>query len=163
MGRGDLADGEWARLLPFLPVSNRRCGRWRDHRQLIDGILHRVRTGVPGRELPERLGPWKTVYERHRLWSADGTWGRLLQQVQTEADAAGEIDWTSRSTRPSSGPHQHAAGARTGPCGVDASGTVFHFPVALGVAGEDRFAKRIQCILLTLLERREVRPSARFH
>lgn len=47
-----------------------RCGRWRDHRQVIDGILHRVRTGVQWRDLPERFGPWKTVYERHRLWSA---------------------------------------------------------------------------------------------
>lgn len=31
------------------------------------------------RDLPERFGPWKTVYERHRLWSADGAWERLLQ------------------------------------------------------------------------------------
>jgi transposase len=87
------ADAEWERLRPFLPVSNGRCGRWRDHRQVIDGILHRVRTGVQWRDLPERFGPWKTVYERHRLWSADGTWERLLQQVQAAADAAGEIDW----------------------------------------------------------------------
>ncbi|MGW9175079.1 transposase [Streptomyces decoyicus] len=43
MGRGDLTDAEWERLWPFLPVSNRRCGRRRDHRQVIDGILHRVR------------------------------------------------------------------------------------------------------------------------
>ena len=93
MGRGDLSDAEWERLRPFLPVSNGRCGRWRDHRQVIDGILHRVRTGVQWRDLPERFGPWKTVYERHRLWSADGTWERLLQQVQAVADAAGEIDW----------------------------------------------------------------------
>lgn len=77
MGRGGLTDAEWARLRPFLPVSNGRCGRWRDHRQVIDGILHRVRTGVQWRDLPERFGPWKTVYERHRLWSADGTWRRL--------------------------------------------------------------------------------------
>ncbi|MGW3633602.1 transposase, partial [Streptomyces sp. NPDC005122] len=69
MGRGDLSDAEWERLRPFLPVSNRRCGRWRDHRQVIDGILHRVRTGVQWRDLPDRFGPWKTVYERHRLWS----------------------------------------------------------------------------------------------
>lgn len=60
MGRGDLTDAEWERLRPFLPVSNRRCGRWRDHRQVIDGILHRVRTGVQWRDLPERFGPWKT-------------------------------------------------------------------------------------------------------
>ncbi|NEA59588.1 transposase [Streptomyces sp. SID13666] len=82
-----MSDAEWERLRSFLPVSNGRCGRWRDHRQVIDGILHRVRTGVQWRDLPERFGPWKTVYERHRLWSADGTWERLLQQVQAAADA----------------------------------------------------------------------------
>ncbi|MGW8359252.1 IS5 family transposase [Streptomyces wedmorensis] len=115
MGRGDLTDAEWERLRPFLPVSNGRCGRWRDHRQVIDGILHRVRTGVQWRDLPERFGPWKTVYERHRLWSADGTWERLLQQVQAEADAAGEIDWDISVDSTIVRAHQHAAGARAEP------------------------------------------------
>ncbi|MGW1186326.1 IS5 family transposase [Streptomyces drozdowiczii] len=111
--RGDLSDAEWERLRPFLPVSNGRCGRWRDHRQVINGILHRIRTGVQWRDLPERFGPWKTVYERHRLWSADGTWERLLQQVQAAADAAGEIDWDVAVDSTSVRAHQHAAGART--------------------------------------------------
>ncbi|MGA5042036.1 IS5 family transposase [Streptomyces capoamus] len=115
MGRGDLTDAEWERLQPFLPVSNRRCGRWRDHRQVIDGILHRVRTGVQWRDLPERFGPWKTVYERHRLWSADGTWDRLLQQVQAAADAADAIDWDIAVDSTIVRAHQHAAGARTEP------------------------------------------------
>ncbi|WP_240150649.1 MULTISPECIES: IS5 family transposase [Streptomyces] len=115
MGRGDLSDAEWERLRPFLPVSNGRCGRWRDHRQVIDGILHRVRTGVQWRDLPERFGPWKTVYERHRLWSADGTWERLLQQVQAAADAAGEIDWDVSVDSTIVRAHQHAAGARSQP------------------------------------------------
>ncbi|MFG2638909.1 transposase [Streptomyces sp. NPDC048362] len=61
MGRGDLTDAEWERLRLFLPVSNRPCGRWRDHRQVIDGLFHRIRTGVQWRDLPERFGPWKTV------------------------------------------------------------------------------------------------------
>jgi transposase len=78
--------------MPNGHVCGRSC-RWRDHRQVIDGILYRVRTGVQWRDLPERFGPWKAVCERHRLWSADGTWERLLQQVQAAADAAGEIDW----------------------------------------------------------------------
>ncbi|MGW1014744.1 transposase [Streptomyces termitum] len=60
----------------------RHCGRWRDQRQVIEGIPYRVRAGVHWRDLSERFGPWKTVYERHRLWSADGTRERLLQQVQ---------------------------------------------------------------------------------
>jgi transposase len=123
MGRGDLSDAEWERLRPFLPVSNRRCGRWRDHRQVIDGILHRVRTGVQRRDLPERFGPWKTVYERHRLWSADGTWERLLQQVQAAADAAGDIDWDISVDSTIIRAHQHAAGARTDPPPAPAPGS----------------------------------------
>lgn len=92
-------------------MSNGRCGRWRDHRQVINGILHRVRTGVPWRDLPERFGPWKTAYERHRLWSADGTWERLFQQVQAAADADGEIDWDISVDSTVMRAHQHAAGA----------------------------------------------------
>ncbi|MFU9037365.1 MULTISPECIES: IS5 family transposase [Streptomyces] len=122
MGRGDLTDAEWERLRPFLPVSNRRCGRWRDHRQVIDGILHRVRTGVQWRDLPERFGPWKTVYERHRLWSADGTWERLLQHVQAEADAAGEIDWDISVDSTIVRAHQHAAGAHRSAAGSHLKG-----------------------------------------
>ncbi|WP_443077548.1 hypothetical protein [Streptomyces sp. NBC_01450] len=30
---------------------------------------------------------------RTRLRPADGTWERLLQQVQAQADAAGDLDW----------------------------------------------------------------------
>lgn len=121
MGRGDLTDAEWAWLRPILPVSNGRCGRWRDRRQVINGILHRVRTGVQWRDLPESFGPWKTLYERHRLWSADGTWERLLQQVQAESDAVGEIDWAISVDSTVVRAHQHAAGARTAPPPTPAS------------------------------------------
>ncbi|MFF0425399.1 transposase [Streptomyces sp. NPDC004520] len=72
---------------------HRRAGsaspaRW----QMIDGIPHRVQTGVHWRDLPDRFGAWKTVYERRRLWSTDGTWERLPQRIQAEADAAEDID-----------------------------------------------------------------------
>ena len=87
-GRGDLSDEEWERLEPFLPVSNDRCGRWHDHRQVIDGVSFRERTGVPWRDLPERFGPWKTVYERHPRGSADRTWDELLVRVQALARSA---------------------------------------------------------------------------
>jgi hypothetical protein len=63
----------------------------------------------------ERFGPWKTVYERHRQWSADVTWERLLQQVQAAADAAGQIDWDMSIDSTVVRAHQHAAGARTDP------------------------------------------------
>ncbi|MGW3954329.1 IS5 family transposase, partial [Streptomyces sp. NPDC004752] len=92
-GRGALTNAEWERLEPFLPRGGTRGGRWSDHRRVIDGVLFRVRTGVQWRDLPERFGPWQTVYKRHRRWSADGTWERLLARVQAEQDAVGGIDW----------------------------------------------------------------------
>lgn|GEM_PF-1851267 len=98
-------------LEPLLPVSNNRCGRWRDHRQMINGIIHRLGTGVQWRELPERFGPWKTVHKRHLLWSADGTWERLLQHVQAAADAEGDIDWNINVDSTITRAHQHTAGA----------------------------------------------------
>ncbi|MGW7695444.1 transposase [Streptomyces asiaticus] len=62
---GDLTDDEWAVLEPLLPKSNNRCGRWRDHRQVINGIVHRLSTGCQWRKLPERFGPWEIVHKRH--------------------------------------------------------------------------------------------------
>lgn len=112
---------EWERLQPLLSVNNGRCGRWRDHRQVIDGVLHRVRTGVQPRDLPERFGPWKALYESHRLWSADGTWEIPLQQAQAGTDAAGGIDWDISVGSTTVQAHQHAAGARTEPPPAPAS------------------------------------------
>ncbi|MFE0381138.1 IS5 family transposase [Streptomyces inhibens] len=111
LSREDLTDGEWAVLEPLLPVSNNRCGRWRDHRQVMNGIIHRLSTGVQWRELPERFGPWKTVHKRHLLWSADGAWERFLQHVQAAADAEGDLDWNVNVDSTSVRAHQHAAGA----------------------------------------------------
>ncbi|KIQ64619.1 transposase [Kitasatospora griseola] len=113
--RSDLTDAQWERLEPLLPVSNGRCGRWRDHRQVVNGVLYRIRTGVQWRDLPERYGPWKTVHERHRRWSADGTWEMLLRRVQAGADAAGEIDWDVSVDSTIVRAHHHAAGARHAP------------------------------------------------
>jgi hypothetical protein len=44
-------DAEWEQLRPLLPPAGRRGGRWRDHRQVINGIIWRIRTGAPWRDL----------------------------------------------------------------------------------------------------------------
>ncbi|WP_107057638.1 IS5 family transposase [Streptomyces sp. NRRL S-646] len=116
MLRGDLTNEEWARLKPHLPKSVQRGGRWAGHRRVINGILYRNRTGVPWRDLPVRFGKWNTVYERHRRWSADGTWDKLFASVLVDADAEGRIDWSMVSVDSTTcRAHQHAAGARRRP------------------------------------------------
>ena len=61
--------------------------------------------------MPDRFGPWQTAYERHRRWSADGTWARLLAEAQACADAAGELDWIVAADSSLVRVHQHGASA----------------------------------------------------
>ena len=111
--RFELTDQEWDRLAPLLPaMTPQRGGSWRDHRQVLNGILFRTRTGVPWRDLPERYGPWETVYKRFARWQTDGTWARIEAALRVQADAAGELDWDAQIDSSVIRAHQHAAGAR---------------------------------------------------
>lgn len=99
--------------MPHLPRNIGRGGRWKRHRKVINGILFRLRTGIPWRDLPTRFGKWQTVYDRHRRWSADGTWEKILRSLQAGADAEGRIDWSMVGVDSTvCRAHQHAAGAR---------------------------------------------------
>jgi transposase len=115
--RHALTDDQWMRLEPLLPPQ-RRPGRGRpahDHRTILHGILWRLRTGVPWRDLPERFGPWETVYSRFRRWQQAGVWDRVLAALPAEADARGDLDWTLHHLDGTMiRAHAHAAGAKKG-------------------------------------------------
>ncbi|WP_312875028.1 IS5 family transposase, partial [Actinomadura litoris] len=112
MRRHELTDAAWARIEPLLPVQPRRGGRWLDHRTVLNGILWKLATGAPWRDLPERYGNWKTVYERYRRWAADGTFDAVLSHAQVHDDSVGGIDWTVSVDSTIVRAHQHAAGGR---------------------------------------------------
>lgn len=61
---------------------------------MIDGVLWRLRTGAPWRDLPGCYGPWQTSYERFARWEGNGTWAKLLDHVQVRDDAVGRVRWT---------------------------------------------------------------------
>ncbi|MFC9589856.1 transposase [Streptomyces sp. NPDC056944] len=51
-----------------------------------------MRTGVQWHDLPKWFDPRKTVHERHRMWSADGTWEHRMKHspaVATRYDKRG--------------------------------------------------------------------------
>lgn len=75
-------------------------------------MLWRLRTGAPRRDLPERYGPWQTVYERFARGEADGTWAKPLEHAQVHDDAVGRVEWTVSVDSTINRAHQHAAGAR---------------------------------------------------
>jgi transposase len=112
VGRGELTETAWVVSAPLLPAQGRRGGQWRDHRQVITGILWKLRTGAPWRDVPARYGPWQTCAERLDRWRRDGTWDRLLAHVQTRSDAVGEVVWEVRLESATVRAPQHASGAR---------------------------------------------------
>ena len=67
--RYELTESEWLRIREMLPPEHPKGGkRGRpakcDNRSAMNGILWIARGGAPWRELPERYGPWQTVYSR---------------------------------------------------------------------------------------------------
>ena len=105
-----LTDEQWALIEPLLPSSKGKRSRpFRDHRQVMEGIIFRYRTGCPWRDVPETFGPWKTLWKRHARFSKDGTWDQILERLLQQADAQGAIDWQVSVDSTISRVHQHAA------------------------------------------------------
>ena len=88
--RHELTDAQWMTLEAALP-KRRGPDSLRGDRTFVNAIIYRAKTGCPWRDLPERYGPWKTVYNRFNEWSHRGAWETLLKAPKFEADADGCI------------------------------------------------------------------------
>ena len=95
MRRYELTDAPWEKIAAFFPDRYHHGGAgppWKAHRTVVNGILWRLPTGAPWPDIPERYGPWKTVYDRFNRWRQDGTWAKILDALLLRLDKAGCID-----------------------------------------------------------------------
>ena len=61
------------------------------------------------------------MYNRHRRWSGDTTWERILDELRRDADHEEGVAWTVGIDAGVVRAHQHAAGARhLPPADIDA-------------------------------------------
>jgi transposase len=114
MARGDLSNEKWAKIEPLLPPeqSGKKGRPYLPHRQIINGILWRSRTGTGWRDIPERYGPFQTCYDRFVRFRKKGLWQNILELLQADQDAQGQLDWDTACVDGSViRAHQHAAGA----------------------------------------------------
>src|SRR3984957_11632612 len=77
MHRHALTDAQWRRLQRVLPRQRAGPEAIRGDRLFIDAVLYRAKTGCPWRDLPERFGPWKSVYNRFNKWARQGHWATI--------------------------------------------------------------------------------------
>lgn len=74
----------WARIEPLLSCWDGQRGRpFREHRQVVEGVVYRLRTAVPWRDLPVEFGPWQTGKRHNRFARWGGSTGNLPPPLQS--------------------------------------------------------------------------------
>ena len=115
MLRYDLSDEAFALLKSLLPpeTSGKPGHPYCSHRQILNGIFWILNSGGAWRDLPERFGPWTTVYDRFRRWSKSGLFQQLLDALEAKARRAERLDFEFSAVDGTSiRAHKSAAGAQ---------------------------------------------------
>jgi transposase len=115
LSRGDLTEAEWRILSVLLPIEREpgKRGRGRppqDNRNVINGILWRLRTGAPWRDVPEKYGNWNSIYRRFLRWSKSGVWESVAAALAEAMAESGHYSIDSTTVRA----HISAAGGKGG-------------------------------------------------
>ena len=103
-----LRDDQWNLIRDRLPGRAGSVGVTAvDNRRFVDAVIHRYRTGMPWRDLPESFGDWNNIHRRWSRWAKSGVWDRILAILIVDADNEyAMIDSTIVRA------HQHSAGAK---------------------------------------------------
>jgi transposase len=108
--RHELSDEQWALIEPLIPPPQGRRSI-RGNRDFVNAVLWIARTGAPWRDLPERFGKWKTVFNRFANWSKRGVWRRVFKELQLQT--GGDVDLSILDASIVRA-HQDAAGGKGG-------------------------------------------------
>ena len=102
-----LTDALWLKLSQLMQHSGRIYNK-PEHRMTFEGILYRMRTGCPWRDLPAEFGNWSAVFRRFNLWSRKGVLLHLFNWLSKDTDSEWLfIDGSIIRA------HQHGTGAAT--------------------------------------------------
>jgi transposase len=99
-----LTDELWSKLR----ASMRQYGIYNKPslRKTVEGILYRMRTGLPWRDLPSFFGIWISIYQQFNRWSSKDKLMKIFKALVNDPDMEWEfIDGSIVKA------HQHSAGA----------------------------------------------------
>lgn len=108
MHRHELTDAQWQKVAPLVHRYGRKSKR--GDRSFLNAVIWVLKTGTPWRDLPDRYGSWKTVYNRFANWSKALHFERIFRALQLRLDRRGSlVDATIARA------HQDASGGKGGP------------------------------------------------
>jgi transposase len=108
MHRHELSDEQWTQVESVIPTRRGPHAK-RGDRDFVNAVMWRLKTGAPWRDVPDRYGSWKTVYNRFDRWAKRGIWERLFKQLRIDVDKVGSLIDGSIVRA-----HQDAAGGKGG-------------------------------------------------
>ena len=93
MRRYEVTDDQWKLIEPLMPAGSAMGRKRIPPRVVLNGVLWVLRSGSPWRDLPERYGPWQSIYHRFNSWRRSKVFEGILEALQMRLDAEGHIDW----------------------------------------------------------------------
>jgi transposase len=109
MRRHEITDDHWERIKDILPGQVGDPGvTAKDDRLFVNAVLWIAKTGAPWRDLPERFGPWDSVWKRFDRWCKKGVWERAFEALQDP-----DLEWMILDSTVVRA-HRHAAGKKGG-------------------------------------------------
>ena len=104
MPRLMLTDKHWSKLRALM--REQRIYDTPNMRNTMEGILYRLRTGCPWRDLPPSFGSWNSIYQQFNRWSSKDKLMKLFKSLVIDPDFEWEfIDGSIVKA------HQHSTGA----------------------------------------------------
>jgi putative transposase len=92
----EVPDPLWQRIEPILrefwpkKPTGRRPANWR---QVLNGIIFRMRSGCQWDQLPRRFGPKSTVHGWFQRWAEGGIFEKIWAVLVEECDELRGVEW----------------------------------------------------------------------
>jgi hypothetical protein len=87
MNRRVLTDEIWSQLLAVM--ESKGCYDSKNSREIMEGILWKLRVGGPWRDIPEEFCPWQTAFGRFNEWAKKGLWEGFFSAYEAKLTRSG--------------------------------------------------------------------------
>ena len=114
----DIPDALWELVAPLIPVRRKKTLRGRPpvpDREVLAGIVYRLRTGCQWKALPNDFGSGSTCHARFQAWCAAGVFTEIFSKLLQFYDHKRGIQWkwSSLDSAMAKAPRGETSRART--------------------------------------------------